>query len=762
MQITNNPKIEKIRQLEEPDIILGSGSMIPFNIADSGARKILAGTQREQLIQITEGEVSYIQTGTEQQFGEESSGFERATDDLVVVGKIDKFPTVPNHHYYLFLLNDDKKRIEVIERKSYKYVGETYGYLLDNEYLDSLKIGDEIRKGNVIRKTISYDKYNNRKDMLNPITAYMSLGQGIEDGIIISESFAKKATSPLFHYVPIIANGNDIPLNLFGTGDDYLVIPDICKDIPEGILMALRKENRDNALFAQDWNRLRDIMMSDDKFTTNGTIIDIDVRCNDPEGMRDNPYYSQITRYWDNSMTFARNVLNMVDGLADAGYEKSHQVKQIYYLCQEMLKGTQFIKDKVFSNVMVDIMVVEYNTLSISDKMCNRHGGKGVVVAIWPDWKMPLLENGQRVEVIFNYSTCVNRLNAGQMFEVEINHRSQRILEYMRQGTLSDRECARLYTDYISIGNEDVGQYLANYLALLDDESLNVYINRLKSMGGIHQSLRPISDNFTLDTLDQIDQKFPWTAKKYQVSVFLPDSNGNPRMVPAMNDIICGTEAVHRMKQYGEEKFSATSLSPTNIRKENTRSKANKVYKGIHGKTPIRFGDMEIGQMNNIGSDIVAIMLMIYSLCPDSRVTSGEQQLVGDPYNIDIKMDKESTNLKVEIINTKLKTIGLRLVFKKIPKNKKRGFIVTGFNVDNPRDRPIGFKIFDPDCNPEETLKKLWDLEHNPDGTLKRTNGFIKYGFTAGDEHLYKTGEVLQKLLQMNLPKFEEGDLDYE
>lgn len=747
----NDDRMNYIRNsLPELDMLLGSGSMIPFNNTDSGARKILAGTQKEHVIPIVDGEVAFIQTGTEQQFGEYSSSVIKANGDLTLIAKVPKFSSLPNHHYFAVFTNEEKKTIEIVERKSYKYISETYGYFLNNEYLDSLNTGDFIKKGTILQKSTSYDEYNNRKDTKNPLTAYMNLGQGIEDGIIVSRSFANSMKTPLFHAVPVVANGNDIPLNLLGTGDEYKVIPKIGEEVQDGILLALRKENKDNALFSQDWNRLKDIMMSDDKFTVNGTLVDADIYCNDPDGMRNNPYYQQITEYWDDSMFFARNFVEVVTSLSSVGYKESYDTEKMHSICKRKLGGTQFIRDKVFSNVAIDLMIVEMNTLSIGDKMSNRHGGKGVVVAIWDDEIMPMLETGERIDLIYNSSTCVNRLNAGQMFEVEINHRAQRILEFMRLGMLTDKECADMYTDFIAIGNEHVSNYIKNYLSLLDEDSLHQYINVLKSMRGIHQTLRAISDSFDIDKLAKIDEIFPWAARKYRVWTFLPDSNGNPRMVESLNPIICGTEAISRLKQYAEEKFSVTSLSATNIRRENTRSKANKMYKGIYTKTPIKFGDMEIGNVGNIGADIVIVMLMIYSLSPDSRIISGEQQLTGDPYNIDIKLDRESTNIKVEIINTKLKTIGLRLVFKKIPKKHKVGFSRLGFVVNNnlKPEPKYGFKVFDPNCNAQDTMLAYWNITHNPDGTPKRTTGFKRLGFTANDERAFKTSQIFKDIFR--------------
>ena len=54
---------------------------------------------------------------------------------------------------------------------------------------------------------------------------------------------------------------------MYGNKDIYKVIPDINEDIQHGILAAIRRENKEETFFSQTVDRLRKIMMSDDKIT---------------------------------------------------------------------------------------------------------------------------------------------------------------------------------------------------------------------------------------------------------------------------------------------------------------------------------------------------------------------------------------------------------------------------------------------------------------------------------------------------------------
>ena len=78
---------------------------------------------------------------------------------------------------------------------------------------------------------------------------------------------------------------------------------------------------------------------------------------------------------------------------------------------------------------------------------------------------------------------------------------------------------------------------------------------------------------------------------------------------------------------------------------------------------------MELGDFSHMGIERVVEMLMLYSSSPQARMLC-ESAMTGDPYNVDIQLDNKSSNIQAEILETYLKTIGYRLKFIKIPKQK--------------------------------------------------------------------------------------------
>lgn len=660
---------ERLGSLEE---LAGKGLLMPNNPANSGSRKIMFSTQIEHVLPLLNPETPLLQTGYEDRFGEWSSAFNKSETDYEIISKISKFSFNPDHHYYLIIRDKNTGIYDVIERISYNHITESYGYLYNNRYLDRKKVGEEIHKGDVYKKSTSFDdEFNNRQDGVNLVTTYMSCEYTKEDGIIISESARKKLAAPLIKKVQITINDNDIPLNIYGDMNNYKSFPDINEEVQNGILCALRREKKEESLFTQSIERLRYILMSDESFSAHGKVIDVNVYCNNIEALSESYYNSQIKYYYDEHIRFVREFCAVVGSITLQGGKCSYELQKMLYNYKRVLEGTQYIKDnKPFSNIIIEFIVLEESKVEVGDKISNRYGGKGVVSAIIPDELMPTLDDGQVVEVIFNSSTCVNRENAGQLFETSLNHIGSRIINYITSEVLDQQECIDKYLEYLNCIAPEQAMAISYVIDRLDEDDKSTFLNSIMSDNGIMLSMRPITDCIGIDHLAKIYDEFP-EAKQYKVQVPQKDSMGNIRYIEARRTLVVGRQYIYRLKQYAEEKFSAVSLSATNIKNENSRNTSKKNYKSIYSKTPIRFGEMETGDLAHLGMENVIINLMLHSASPHGRRLT-EELLTGNPFEIDIKLDDMSKNRSVEILNAYLLTMGLELEFKKIPKKKRQ------------------------------------------------------------------------------------------
>lgn len=707
-------------RLKCPEQIGGLGLLQPFNITNSGARKILAATQRQQIFSLMRPEPSIVGTGYDNRFGDYSSSITQADSDYRVVAKISKFSFAPQHHYWVILEDLREKKLEVCERVSYHYITESYGYLYNNDYLDSLSVGNIVNENDILQKSLAFDEYNNRCDGVNLNVAYMALDENMEDSELFSDVAAKKMDSPLIKPVNIMINENDIPLNIYGNDEIYKSFPDIGEKIrDDGKLICLRKEKKEEAFFMQSVDRLSEPLMTDEKRTLIGTVIDVDIYCNNPEYLEDNIYYSQFKMYYEELKRYSRELVAFITPYVAQGYTLSYDLQKLFANAKRVLNENQYIeKNRPFSFMVVNITVLEELPLNVGDKVTNMYGSKGVVSRIVPQHLMPKMPNGEYVDVILNSSTMYNRENPGQIFEISINHIGRGILELISTGVYDENESFDLICDFIECVSPIQAKVLRDWGTNLEDIDKAFFVQSVVNDGCIRLSTKPISESFTIDKLADMYDKFP-SISQCEIEVPIKDSNGNIRYIKARRKMTIGKQYMFRLKQFAEEKFSATSLSATNIRNENTKSKASRDYKEMYSNTPIKLGNMEIENLNHMGSEYVVANLMLHSLSPQGRRLV-EEFYTGDPFNIDIKLDNNSSNRQAEIVNTYLKTMGLRLKFMKVAKKKEVPMVIHPiYFTQDPIIEPISFiyeKDFDfvKDFEERNKLRKETPVVINP------------------------------------------------
>ena len=710
-------------QLDSLEGMLGKGLNIPYNPTNSGARKIMNGTHQSHTLVLTRGEVPYIMTGFENRFGERSSSILKVDTDYEVVAKISKFSYAPNHHYFLIVRDLNKPELDIIERVSYNHRTEMYGYLHNNTIMDSYATpGMIIPKGEVIRRSTGFDQFGNKTNGRNINVMYEALDDNMEDSVVISDYCSKILSAPLIRNVSIIINENDIPLNLYGNDTMYKIFPDIGEDVKDGILMAYRREKREESIYTQSVARLQQIMMSDDKVSLKGKVIDIDIKCNNPDHIRSRSYNQQFLAYYNDRMRFNNELIAVVAPFIAQGYKLSYELLKRFTLANDEINGKKFIDKKAFSNIIIEFSVMENRVLGIGDKVADRYGGKGVVSKIIPQENMPKLPNGQYIDMIKNSSTMYNRENAAQVFELELNYISMNILDLIRESKITAEDALDMIYKFLDIISPGEADYMRRYTARYDYNELIMFIESMLARTCIYISNLPVTECIDIDILAKLYDAFPWIEQCY-LQVPMVNSNGQVRYVQTRRPIVAAPQYCIRLKQFAEEKFSATSLSSTNIMNENAKSKAAKNYKEPHSSTPIKFGQMESGDLDHMGSEIVALLLMLHSSSPHGRRLV-EQIAVGDPYNVDVRLDTRAKSRSAEKLNARLKTMGYRLVFKKIKKVKKYAFLKPGLIFqDDPNTLKPGIIEHDEGYDYDHWYKTLDEIEE-----IKSKQGILNPG----------------------------------
>ena len=723
--------VNEIKKIEDripaQEYILGRALKQPFPNTNSGSRKIMHGTQTEQAIQISNPEPPILSTGYENEYGYMSSNYITSDNDYEVLAKIDKFSKLPNNHYWLILYSRKDNYVTMQERTPYHHISEFFGYLYDNNYLDNLNPGSTIKKGDVISKPASYDEYENRAEGLNLTTMYTACEFVKEDPIVISESAAKRFSCNLIDKIEIKINDNDILLNLYGPDDDhtvensyilntknmnerYITFPDIGQKVKDNIFCAVRRELKDEeSLFTQSWDRLKSIMMTDKKYLCdNGTVVDINVYCNNPEKLEGSMYNNQIKKYHNDTVRFAKEFVQKVkpilfdaDGQVKEGLIIDYNLKKMYRFMEGVANGIQYIKDKVFSNIVIEVYIQYNKPLQKGDKITDRYGGKGVISRVIPDNLMPkYLKNGKwrSVDVLYSMCTCINRLNDGQLFETSITYIGWQLTEYMRECVNDYNVMFALIHKYLYMLNPEYAAELAAMYKfsyggpdLRNDESnarfgsspddgdeqfdRDMYIEQILHDGYIAVSIPP-SINMNIDIIRNIYNEFPFIQKYCQVYIPMQDSTGKYRMVPTRRKLVLGYKYIFRLKQLAEEKFSAVSLASTNIRNENSKSRLAKTHNARFPSTPVRiYGEMESSSITaHLGIDTYIEEFALNSSSPEARQLN-RALLTCDPFSFDIKLDENCVCQTADILQAFLKVLGERLCFHKVEKFHMRPVI---------------------------------------------------------------------------------------
>lgn len=649
------------RPLEEA---LGKCLTQPNSSINSASRKLMLSPQQDQRFALYNSETPILGTGYENKFGEVNSSLIISDRNYTIIGKVSKFSNNPEHDYIL-VLQDEFGNYDIYNRKYYKFNTESFGYLYNNEFIDSKKVGDMIFTNDTIRKSTAYDKYNNRQEGINALTAYMSLGLNTDDGIIISKNLSNKLYAPLIKKVQVMINDNNISLNLYGEDGDYKSFPDINYNVKDGILYASRLERKDECLFSQSVDRLNKIFVSDDKYIVVGKVVDLDIYCNDVDKLKSNYYNNQLLDYYNNTMRYSTELINILKPLIDNYNDKcSDRLKELYLYHSQVVSGSKYIKDKAFKFCMLEFIIEERKKTSIGDKLADRFGGKGIIASILPDELMPRLETGEIIDVIIDSNSAVNRLNPGQLFEVSTNFIGRRLIESMRCGIVPIEYQVDYYLNFIKHISETQYNYYKDYLDTLGDLELSMYMNELLENGYISLCVEPISEAMNINKLEKLYDNFPW-IKPYKILSPMKGSNGQYRYIKSKRELIVGMKYYYRLKQFAEDKHSVSTHSATNMKGLNSKSRSSKEYKSSYSNTPTTLGNMETANMCHMDPEIVVENLLLHSASPHARRLSRKIYDSADPFKVDIKIDSETKNRNVEILNAYLSCKGLSLNFYK-------------------------------------------------------------------------------------------------
>lgn len=254
----------------------------------------------------------------------------------------------------------------------YNYYPVNQGYI-NNEV--KVKIGDKVKSGDMLAE--GWQTKDGQLALgVNARTAFMPYkGFNYEDGIVISESFAKKMTAEEVHEETCNIKENAIG----GRGS--------------GVREKLKEFTVDPEVFTK---LDKDGIIKEGERVKAGNII---VACIVPRKDSENVRSSILT---GNSIKYAA---------AYTRIDKNSYIDGIVKRVVTIGANEPGCKQKVI------ISIVQEKPLGLGDKLSGKHGNKGTITEIVADKEMPVGADGKPIEVIYSTAAVPSRKNIGQLFE---------------------------------------------------------------------------------------------------------------------------------------------------------------------------------------------------------------------------------------------------------------------------------------------------------------------------------------------------------
>ena len=115
--------------------------------------------------------------------------------------------------------------------------------------------------------------------------------------------------------------------------------------------------------------------MSDEIKQIKGKVIDVDIYCNNPD-ILDSYYYGQLKMYHNELMRMSAEFVKTLMPYESAGYRFTYDLQKLYGIAKRVTNQDKYIEKRTFSNIILNITVLEELKMNPGDKASNRYGEK--------------------------------------------------------------------------------------------------------------------------------------------------------------------------------------------------------------------------------------------------------------------------------------------------------------------------------------------------------------------------------------------------
>ena len=355
-----------------PQQIVAVGtSMIPFLENDDANRALMGANMQRQSVPLLKTEAPVIGTGIEYRAAKDSGVVIVATDD----GVIEKVDAT-----HIVLRRDGDQKVD--NYKLYKFIGGNQGTTINQRPI--VKQGQHVSKGEIIADGPSTDQGELSLGK-NILIAFMNWeGYNYEDAMLVNKDLVIDDTLTSLHIEEYESEARDTKLgpeeitrDIPNVGDDML------KDLDERGIIRVGAEVKPGSILV-----------------------------------------GKVTPKGETELSAEERLLRAIFG------EKAREVRDTSLRLPHGEHGI-VVDVKTFSRVngdelqpgvseMVRVFIATKRKIQVGDKMCGRHGNKGVISRVMPKEDMPYMPDGTPIQIVLNPLGVPSRMNIGQVLEVHL------------------------------------------------------------------------------------------------------------------------------------------------------------------------------------------------------------------------------------------------------------------------------------------------------------------------------------------------------
>jgi DNA-directed RNA polymerase beta subunit len=425
---------------ERSGILSTTSSMIPFIERNDGARVLMAVGHARQALPLKNPQAPIVQSGYESILSSSLS------DNFVKFAPCDGVvESVSRDHIIISCKGAPKVDVDITPR----HLRSGSGTNTLSVFIPKVRKGDTVKKSQMVAEgaCISNGMIALGRTLCVALMNYK--GYNFEDSIVINESLVEQDKLTSLH-------GETIEV-LVSEKDRVLFINSIGKRTEKGepLLRKTKGEIEEVLGYSED--------TEDDSVYTTGR-----------EFIKKSP----------------GGVIVDIEVFTNMNIDKFPSLKNLFERTSRKYKrtpGASFtVKGTTIKGILIRFRIEQERKISVSDKLANRYGNKGVISLLEKNEYMPRTPWGEKIDLILNPIGVLKRMNVGQLFEMYCGLISRalasKIVATSDRGKIIDG-LKKVLTLLDSTQNKIYSTTLVENIARLGSASFSKFIASIKQTG---------------------------------------------------------------------------------------------------------------------------------------------------------------------------------------------------------------------------------------------------------------------------------------